>query len=274
MVSSITIGVVPSAIPGDRTAALGELCAALSTKLSVPVRGVHPESYGALVNELEKDRVQYAWMPPALLVLTSEDIQLRPLLSAVRNNQTEYSSALFVDANSPATSLGDLRGGTVAWVERTSAAGYLYPRIQLASRGIDSTRYFSNELFLGSHAEVVRAVRDGRAHLGATYAAHPEEGEPIKRSGFIDVAPVWPARVLEWTAAIPNDVIAGHGLLDRAHHRVFATALTSISSTDDGKKLLWNAFNVDKFIETPRNSLEQLRAQVQRAREHGLLAHL
>jgi ABC-type phosphate/phosphonate transport system substrate-binding protein len=120
----------------------------------------------------------------------------------------------------------------------------------------------------------VRAVRDGRAQLGATYAEHPAQGEAPRRAGFLDAAPAWSVRVLEWTAAIPNDVIAGHGLIDRAHHRMFASALVSFGGSDEGRKLLWNAFNVDRFVDMPRNSLEPLRAQVQRAREHGLLAHL
>lgn len=265
---------MPTAIPGDRTAALGELCAALSQRMRTPVSCVHPASYAELVGQLERERVQYAWMSPALLVMAGEDIHLRPLLSAVRNNRGEYSSVLFVSASSPHTDLAQLRGATIAWVDHTSAAGYLYPRIQLAARGIDVARFFGEELFVGSHAEVVKAVRDGRAQVGATYAQQPEAGLPITHAGFVDAAHDWEARVLEWTATIPNDVIAGHGLLDKTAHHAFSTAILALGTTDDGQRLLHNAFAVDRFIATPRNSLEPLRAQVQRAREHGLLAHL
>ena len=271
---SITIAVVPSAIPGDNRGALRELCAALSDILAMHVRCLHPETYSALVDELEKDRVQYAWMSPALMVMAGERIQLRPLLSAVRDNTAEYAAVMFVDAASPARTVNDLRGATVAWVDRTSAAGYLYPRLALAARGIDAAAWFGEELFLRSHAEVVRAVAEGRAHVGATYAQVPPDGLAIRRAGFLDAAPGWPARVLEWTGPIPNDVIAGHGLLDRAQHRVFGNAMLTLAERDDGRRLLWNAFNVERFVTTPRNTLQPLVEQVQRARAHGLLAQM
>ena len=85
--------------------------------------------------------------------------------------------------------------------------------------------FFGEELFLRSHAEVVRAVLDGRADVGATYAQRPAPGQPIQRAGFLDVAPERSIRVLEWTRPIPNDVIVGHGLLSFAEHRAFGDAM-------------------------------------------------
>src|SRR5438874_5944269 len=122
----ITLAVVPSATPGDSDlGALTRLCAEISKLLDTQVRGVHPESYGALASELEKDRVQYAWMPPALVVLASEDVRIQPLLSAIRGDRTDYHAALFVPAESAIERTEQLHGTRVAWVDRTSASGYL-----------------------------------------------------------------------------------------------------------------------------------------------------
>src|SRR5512135_2939983 len=154
----LTLAVVPSAMPGDHRAALEELCAALSAQLGERVRGFLPESYSELISQLELDRVQYAWMSPALVVLASEKQRLEPLLSAVREDRTDYRAVLFVDGNGPFQTIDDLHGKTVAWVDAASASGYLVPRLHLAAKGIDPSRLFGEELFLRSHAEVVRAV--------------------------------------------------------------------------------------------------------------------
>ncbi len=270
----ITLAVVPSAMPGDHRAALDELCAAISDVLGERVKGMTPDSYSSLISQLERDRVQYAWMSPALLVLASEKQRLEPLLSSVREDRTDYRSVLFVDGNGPFRTIDDLVGKKVAWVDAASASGYLVPRLHLAAKGIDPSRLFGEELFLRSHAEVVRAVYDGRAHVGATYAHRPPKGEPIRRAGFVDVAPERPARVLEWTQAIPSDLIVGHGLIARSQHRAFAAAIQELAARDDGRELLFQAFHADRFAPTPRDALRPLLQMVRLARTHGLLHHL
>ncbi|MBA3454949.1 MAG: phosphate/phosphite/phosphonate ABC transporter substrate-binding protein [Deltaproteobacteria bacterium] len=271
---SITLAVVPSATPGDSRAALVELCTELGKLLDAQVRCIHPESYTDLTSELEKDRVQFAWMPPALLVMGREHIQLRALLSAERYGSTEYCGALFVDAERSIRTIEDLRGKTIAWVDQTSAAGYLYPRLAIAAQGLDPDRFFGRELFLRSHAEVVRAVFDGRADAGATYAQRPTEGERVRGAGFTDVAPDRKARVLGLTGAIPNDLIVGHGLLPKPEHRIFGNAILTLCERDDGRRLLYNAFHTERFVVTPRTTLEGVWDQVRLARMHGLLTHL
>ena len=272
--AAITLAVVPSTTPGDSRLALDSLCIALTKLLDTPVHGINSVSYQELASELEKDRVDYAWMSPTLMFLTNETIQLSPLLSAVRNERTDYRSALFVDGNRPIKSVEELRGQIAAWVDPTSAAGYLFPRFQLAARGIDPTRFFRKELFLGSHTEVVRAVLDGSADVGATYGQLPNEGQPVTHAGFLDVAPDRHVRVLEWSAPIPNDVIVGHGLLSRPEHRIFSNAILTLAEREGGRRLLFNAFHTEQFMTTPRHALRPIHEVVSMARAHGLLARL
>jgi phosphonate transport system substrate-binding protein len=269
----ITLAVVPSTTPGNSPQALEALCRELGKLIGDTVCTAHPATYAELASGLERDRVQYAWMSPSLLVLTDENTRITPLLSAVRNFQVDYRGVLFVREASPYYALEQLRGKTVAWVDTTSAAGYLFPRVHLATRGVDPTTLFGRELFLHSHADVVRAVVDGRADVGATYAEPPATG-PVRRAGFLDTAPEHPMRILEWTRAIPNDVIAGHGLIPRPEHRVFSNAILTLAERDDGRALLQAAFHADRFTTTPRNALRPLWEHVRLARKHGLLPQL
>lgn len=272
---AITLAVVPSSTPGDARQALDALCGALGKLLATPVRGINCASYSELALELERDRVDYAWMSPTLMILTNENIQLRPLLSAVRDDRIEYRACMFVDGTRSFQSIEQVRGGVVAWVDRTSAAGYIVPRIHLASRGIDPSDYFGKELFLRSHADVVRAVLDGRADVGATYGQRPDEGDPVRHAGFSHVAPERHVRVLEWTRAIPNDVIAGRGLLSKPEHRLFSNALLTLSERGDAsRRLLFNVFHAERFQTPLRDALAPAQDLVALAREHGLMSQL
>jgi phosphonate transport system substrate-binding protein len=270
----ITLGVVPSVTPGDSRSALRSLCDALGAILGREVIGAHPPTYDELASAMATDRVHYAWMPPVLLILTTERVRLQPLLSAVRGERTDYCSVLFVDAHRPFHRIDDLRGRTVAWVDTASASGYLCPRLHLAAQGIDPSRLFGSELFLRSHADVVRAVLDGRADVGATYAERPAFGEPIRRAGFRDVAPDREVRILAWTTPIPNDVLAGHGLVGWTEHRAFSSAILALTERDAGRKLLYGAFHAERFAPTRPETLRPLMDLVGLARANGLLPQL
>jgi ABC-type phosphate/phosphonate transport system substrate-binding protein len=192
----------------------------------------------------------------------------------VREDRTEFRSVLFVDAAGPFRKLDDLVGKKIAWVDEASAAGYIVPRLHLAAKGIDPARLFGEELFLRSHHDVVHAVFDGRAHVGASYAYRPGPGEPLRRAAFLEFAADREARVLEWTQAIPSDVIVGHGLIPRAQHRLFAAAITKLAGQEAGRRLLYRAFATERFVPTPRDALRPLWGMVRLARKHGLLNQL
>ncbi len=65
------------------------------------------------------------------------------------------------------TDLDALAGKRVAWVDRDSCAGYLFPKLELLERGRPPDSLFVGQCFLESHIRVVRAVRDGEAELRA-----------------------------------------------------------------------------------------------------------
>jgi len=96
----------------------------------------------------------------------------------------------------------------------------------------------------------------------------------VKRAGFLHVAPQHAFRVLEWSQPIPNDMIVGHGLIEKAEHREFANAILTLAELDNGKRLLYRAFHAERFQTTPRNALKPLEMLLQTARSHGLFSHL
>jgi phosphonate transport system substrate-binding protein len=270
----IIFGLVPSVNPDSAAGALEDLATHLGETISAEVSGRILQNPDQLVAEMERDRVHVAWMSPALLVLAEEHIQLRPIVSTVRGDKTAYRAVMFVHGGTRFQSIEELKGRTAAWVDPSSAAGYLYPRLHLAARGIDPTTFCGNELVLGSHHEVVRAVIEGRAQVGATFAERPPFGAAIRRAGFLEVEGGKGVRVLEWTGLIPNDVVVAHGLMALRQQSAIADALLKLGTTPFGRQLAARVFQADRFMLASRRTLRPLRHLVKVAREQGLLTRL
>jgi phosphate/phosphite/phosphonate ABC transporter binding protein len=261
---ALTFGVLPSRLDADDS--LARLCERLGRMLDRPVQALRASSYGELIDVVERGRAQIVWMSPLLAALAEDRVQLRPLLAASRNGQADYRAVLFTHERSPLRTIDDLRGVSVAWVDRSSGSGYLVPRLMIAAAGHDLDRLFADERFLGSHDEVLRAVSERRATVGATFAdAAPLAPFGLERGPF---------RALLFSEPIPNDLIMAHGLLPLADAMGFAAALHSVATVGDESSLVADVFGAAAFEFTAGTHLRSIRSQVQRARRLGLLLQM
>jgi len=197
---------------GPTRALLEDFCAALEGAAASPLKatGVGVEHYSRLLEAIERGDVDVAWLPPILALQATARGLVSPIALPVRRGLSCYSTALFVREESSVQSPRDLEGARAAWVDRQSAAGYLIIRAHLRATGIDLDRAIGADLFLGSHDAVARAVLDGDADVGATYAyIDPKSmnlGGPISplNAGWGSAK----VRVIEHAGPIPSDAIA------------------------------------------------------------------
>lgn len=78
-----------------------------------------------------------------------------------------YSSGIVVRADDPATTLADLEGASIAWVDPDSLTGYRLPRSYLRSQGVDPDGFFGESTMAHSHDRAAKAVRDGTVRVAA-----------------------------------------------------------------------------------------------------------
>ena len=153
---------------GAAQSRLKELCVIASEATGVSFtplpRAVVPE----LAEEIRHGEVGIAWMPPIPAIELEEDGAATPLALPWRHESASYYSAL-VTREGRAKGVAELQGMRVAWVDKESAAGYLVPRMHLASLGLDARTFFAHETFAHSHLGVIDAVVSGAADVGATF---------------------------------------------------------------------------------------------------------
>jgi phosphonate transport system substrate-binding protein len=205
---ALRLGLIPRGEEGD--AREREFVAALSSALRTVVDVHHAADYRVVLAGIEQGFVSFAWMPPLLAARATRQRLVDPIAIAVRHGTTAYTTALVTRRDSPIRSISDLRNVRVAWVDRESASGYVVLRSALARSGVRLTEAFSSEIFVRSHAAVVRAVLDRKVDVGATCAnadagnlrfprpAHAGDGVPTSA----ELRPVFEA------GPIPSDLFA------------------------------------------------------------------
>lgn len=269
MQQEIRFGLVPVHDDEATSAAVSRLVEGLGRALGVEAVAVtcaDPEELARRFGEGELDLV---WSSPTLALTELRDGV--PLVASERQGVAYYHGVLFVRRDSDIRGPLDAKGRSVAWVAHTSAAGYLFPRIALASLGIEPDELFGEEQFLGSHGAVARAVIRGEAEVGATFAVF-EEGDATRallRAGFSEDPEQADVRILFCTPPIPSDlVVASKAALDE-HGPFLREALLALPlKVPDALKQVLGA---DGFMACRPRFLEALRAQLEDARVLGVL---
>lgn len=180
----------------------------LAARLGVPVELEAASRYDELAEWISQGSVDIALVPPLAYVKARERVPcLRLLRTMVVGATVHYSGYLVVRDQSPITGGRDLAGRRVAFVEPSSASGYLFARHWLEEEGIDPDRNLAEAPFLGSHEAVIRAVLSGEADAGATFQGAVQR---VRQLG-VDTASL---RILAITGRIPLDALVATPDLD------------------------------------------------------------
>ncbi|MDX2010610.1 MAG: phosphate/phosphite/phosphonate ABC transporter substrate-binding protein [Myxococcaceae bacterium] len=208
------------------------------------------ETYEALSDALATNQVDLAWITPLAFVQAAQknrDVTAVSKAMRASDGGLFYRAVFIAKASSPLADLKALKGTKVAWVGKSSASGYLFPRALLKDQGLDPDKTFASEVFSGDHPAVCKAVREGVVDVGATYAAEPKEGQALVATGCEDAGPVADFKVLGSSNNLPNEVIAHSPDFPLFRLNDVMMAFGRMGLSADGKKVLADAFRAQGF---------------------------
>lgn len=187
-------------------ARLAEVCEHLTRALGVVVFPHVSVAYRELGDLLDRGQLGFAWLPPLLAIELEDRKQVIPLALPVRRGTTSYHSAI-IARRGEMRSLDDLHGRRVAWVDRSSAAGYVVPRMHLVGAGFDLRSLFASEVFVHTHDGVIDALLGGRADVGAVFCSVDPRTQRVLQGGWTapDGTAQKPVDVVALAGPIPND---------------------------------------------------------------------
>lgn len=168
------------------------------------------ESYNAVVEAMHQRLADIAFFGP-LSYLQARDKGAAELLAvAVENGACVYYAGIFVPADSPVRTLGDLRGRAVAFGDLNSASSFAYPLLMLMDAGLDPARDLGTVRLTGSHASSLKALAEGQVDAAC---ASFDSYEKAVRQGAIDGGRI---RLLAKSEPIPYPPLAMHPALPAA----------------------------------------------------------
>jgi phosphonate transport system substrate-binding protein len=155
-----------------------------------------------------------------------------------------YHAHVYTKKDSGIKSVKDMKGKKMAFVEKATTAGYIFPLAYLKENGVDNIdTFFSEYFFAGSHDASLGAVLDGKADIGAsknTVFEWVREQDPRVDQEIV---------ILAESPKVPSNGLLVRKGLDGGIIDKLKKALLNLDTTPEGKEVL-KKFRAQKFIET------------------------
>lgn len=203
--AKIAIGFNPGGDPARIRPLAAELGADLQNELGIPIEIHVAKNYDDLVDAMKARTIDFAFFTSATFVRAEREANAKVLLKKVWLHP--FYHAALVTRPGGAKSVADVKGRKIAFVDRRSSSGYLYPMVELRKRGIAEKDL--QITWTGNHPESVKKLRSKDVDVIATFA---DDGKGETGSWNQDPAErVRGARVLWVSGPIPSDPFAVRG---------------------------------------------------------------
>jgi phosphonate transport system substrate-binding protein len=166
---SIVIGLLPEMNVFKQKSRFAPLAAHLSKRLQMPVTLTMLSRYGNIIERLQEEKVDGAFLGSFTGALAISQLGVEPLARPINmDNTSTYFGYIFTKKASDIKTAADMKGKSLALVERATTAGYVFPIAWLRQHGVeDFDTHFSEYFFTGSHDAAIDAVLEGKADVGA-----------------------------------------------------------------------------------------------------------
>lgn len=197
----IRLGFLPGEGAADLKLKGDDLAKMIGKKTGIEVRPYIGTSYSDLIEKIAQKKVDIAFLSALSYVEAESQVGLRVLLKKVWDKGFYYS-VILADSRSSIKTLKDLKGKRMAFVDKKSASGYLYPLTALAKAGLRVPEDFKSIVYSGSHDQSVHALKVKATDAIAVFSNDPKGKDSAwtqHQGAMKDVRAVW------GSAAIPND---------------------------------------------------------------------
>lgn len=241
----LLIGIIPEMNVFKQRERFNPLAEYLSKKTGVKVNITILSRYGNIIERFVSEKMDGAFFGSFTGALAIEKLGVEPLARPVNlDGSSTYHGYLFVRRDSGIKGVKDMRGKKIAFVEKATTAGFIFPVAYLKQNGIpDFKKYFGEYYFAGSHDAAIHAVLDRKAEIGA--AKHSIYDRVRKVEPRVDKELV----ILAESAKVPSNGLCVRRGLDRNIMKKLKDALLNIDKNPEGKKVL-EKFGAIRFIET------------------------
>ncbi len=197
-----------------------------------------PNNYIAVVESFGSGRADVAFLTTNSFAIAYKKYSVEPqFLTLSTDGQDVYKGQFLVHADSKIKSINDIVGKKIAYVDPSSASGYILPAYLLKKKNIKPKEY----VFAGKHDSAVTMLYQKQVDVAATFYTPPDNGiindaRRLVKTQFPDVESK--IKILDFTQEIPNDAVVFRKDLNNDLKNILHAALFKWSETVEGKKTL------------------------------------
>jgi phosphonate transport system substrate-binding protein len=238
------------------------LAAYLSENLGIEVRLTILSSYGEVIEKIRTGEVDAAFLGSFTAALAISQLGFVPLARPINMDGTStYYGQIFVRKDSNIKTVADMKGKSLALVERATTAGYVFPMAWLKRQGIDDIRaYFSDYFFTGSHDAAIDAVLNNRADVGSaknTIYEQMRESNPRIDNELV---------ILASSPRVPSNALCIRTTLALQYKKQLKDLLLNLHQDPKGTEVL-KKLGAKRFVETGRDDYQPV---IDLAKEAGI----
>lgn len=226
----------------ERFKLLGEY---LSKKTGTEVNFTILSRYGNIIERFGAEKMDGAFFGSFTGALAIEKLGVIPLARPVNpDNTSTYRGLIFVRKDSGIKDVAGMRGKKMAFVEKATTAGYVFPLAYLRENGItDTNHFFGESFFAGSHDAAIYAVLNRKADIGA--AKHSIYSRLMKEDPRIEKELL----VLSQSPDVPSNGLCVRKGLSGEITKKIKNALLTLHTDPEGGAVL-KKFGALRFIDT------------------------
>ena len=168
---TLVMGLIPAENNEEMVRQFEPMRQYLEAKLAMDIKVYTATDYSGVIEAMRRKRIDVAWFGPMSYYLAEIEAGAVAFAVGVRasSGKSSYRSIFVVPEGSPATSILDLEGKNVAFVDPASTSGGLVPTyVVKKATGRMPEDFFGKLIYAGSHDAALLAVKNKTVDAAAS----------------------------------------------------------------------------------------------------------
>jgi len=214
-------------------------------KTDIKIKFTILSRYGNIIHRFHEKNLDGAFWGSFIGAMAIKKLEIIPIARPVNLDGTStYYGYILVRKDSNIKNVSDMKGKVIAFVERTTTTGYIFPKAYFREHGIkDLDKFFKEYYFTGSHDAAIYAVLNREADIACVkntiYELLSSKDPRIKKELFI----------IARSPDVPSNTLGLKKDISRTVREKIKSTLLEMHKDPEGQKVL-KKFRALRFIET------------------------
>jgi phosphonate transport system substrate-binding protein len=250
--AEIKFGILPRLSAVELTQMFNPLADYLAKETGEKVTLVIPKDFSAFKDVVKAGQVDIAFANPLIYVELKKEGNLEPLaLSSEFKSGTRFRGIIIARKDSGIEKLNDLKGKKLIFVDKDSAAGYIFQMLLLSKAGLDVKKDFTQLPFAKKHDNVTMAVFNKAADAGGI-----REDDLEKMKDKVDLSQL---KIIGYTDYFPNWPVFAAPKLNKATAEKIRAALLKLKPNDPQSEAVLGTARLNGFAPVADKDYDNLR---------------